>query len=902
MARKTQNKNTKSSSKNNGRKADSAIVFELKLIVMALVLAVILASVHGANLGVVGDLLRSLFSGLFSWSMYVVPYLLALFLSLFFIKKLDGSRTRYGASLLLGFFVSTLVVGLFTKSSVFFKILSLKGMGEAYNAGKQLIGSGLIGNTIFAPLYSLLGDVGIILLIISLILAILSLLTKFTFSKLMTMLGLAVKKTGDRAVEGGKKLGDAIGTSIDKLQTNSLEQPVDTEDRHEDLNLGADSSREAHLLDAFKKPAPEKSDFEFIDAANSQKMKTELEESLGVGIESNGKNEVETETGETAIEGDDFKFIEIPESRSVKSTGSDLNAKIELIGKTLADNASNAACEGGETAIGNQNADIEISEVKDEIKVQKKLDENKKTNNKIERTTKKMPNKDETSEDDLEIDENVSPYENYELPPIEILLKGDTETGEIGRKDIELKARILEDTFKSFKVDADVVSAERGPMITRFEVRPKPGVKISKIASLNDDIAMKLAATNVRILAPIPGKPAVGIEVPNESVSIVRLRDVLESNVYKKEESLIRFGLGKDISGKDIVPDLAKMPHLLIAGATGSGKSVCVNTIISSILFNAKPDEVKFLMIDPKVVELNIYNGIPHLLLPVVTDAGKASVALAWAVGEMNRRYAEFAKFKVRDISSYNQKRENTDEIDGEFMPRVVIIIDELADLMMVAQKQVEESIARIAQMARAAGMHLIVATQRPSVDVITGVIKANIPSRIAFAVSSHIDSRTIIDEQGADKLLGKGDMLFLNAGKSKPTRTQGSFITDTEVEALVSFVKNQIEGEPDYDDAVLDAKNIVGVDGTAAADDSDPLLQSAIDFVIQSEKASTSMVQRKFKIGYNRAARIIEMMEDMGVVGPSRGAKPREVLVGMAYMDLIEDASDQTVESAHEE
>ncbi|MBN2795868.1 MAG: DNA translocase FtsK [Clostridia bacterium] len=471
-------------------------------------------------------------------------------------------------------------------------------------------------------------------------------------------------------------------------------------------------------------------------------------------------------------------------------------------------------------------------------------------------------------------------FENYRVPSISILKKNTTANTE-NKAELYEKANRLEEILNNFKIDASVIQITKGPAITRYELELKPGTKMSKITNLSDDIALNLATQQVRIAA-VPGKAAVGIEVPNDTTSLVSLREVLDSKEFSSSTGKLSVGLGKNIAGKPIIADLAKMPHTLIAGATGSGKSVCVNTIITSILLNSKPDEVKFLMIDPKVVELNNYNGIPHLILPVVTDPKKASVALNWAVQEMTRRYSEFAESGVRDIKGYNSKFEYDKE---KFMPQIVVIIDELADLMMVAPNQVEDAICRLAQMARAAGIHLIVATQRPSVDVITGVIKANIPSRIAFSVSSAIDSRTIIDMSGAEKLLGKGDMLYYPSGSSKPQRVQGAFIGDDEVEAVVSAVKNQFDAFTYDEDLLENVSNHVPT-SESNDDESDEYMAAAIELVVDMEQASISMLQRKFKIGYNRAARLIDEMEERGVVGPSQGSKPRTVLINRS--DLL--------------
>lgn len=493
----------------------------------------------------------------------------------------------------------------------------------------------------------------------------------------------------------------------------------------------------------------------------------------------------------------------------------------------------------------------------------------------------------ETLAEPIELTEQEWP--NYVLPSTELLTPIPEDNSQQDKKEILANAKLLEETLGSFGIEAKVVQISRGPAITRYELQPSAGVKVSRIVSLSDDIALNLAAQQVRIVAPIPGKAAVGIEVPNKAISMVTLREVLESDGIMEAESKLAFSLGKDISGKPIVADLAKMPHLLVAGSTGSGKSVCINTIITSILFRARPDEVKFLMIDPKVVELNIYNGIPHLILPVVTDPKKASVALNWAVQEMTDRYKLFAEAGCRDITGYNRKL--TAAGKGTGMPKIVVIIDELADLMMVAPNAVEDAICRLAQMARAAGIHLIVATQRPSVDVITGVIKANVPSRIAFAVSSMMDSRTIIDMGGAEKLLGKGDMLYYPVGVPKPMRVQGSFISDTEVEDLIHYIKGQC-GEVTYNPEILDTVKTQEFNDAEA----DEFLEQAIEFVIATRQASASLLQRKFRVGYNRAARLIDSMEERGIVGPTMGSKPREVLMSADEYDNLYDEEEEEV------
>ena len=460
----------------------------------------------------------------------------------------------------------------------------------------------------------------------------------------------------------------------------------------------------------------------------------------------------------------------------------------------------------------------------------------------------------------------------YHFPSLDILAKG--KGSQSNGEEVAQNAMMLENVLSNFGITAKVVNATQGPTVTRYEIEPAPGVKVSRIVNLTDDIALNLAAQHIRMEAPIPGKSAIGIEVPNKTTEAVHLRDVLDCSDFKDARGGIPVGLGKDIAGKPVITDLAKMPHLLVAGTTGSGKSVCVNTLISSILFSRKPEEVKLLLIDPKMVELSIYNGIPHLMAPVVTDMKKAAAVLRWAVREMEARYKAFAASGKRDIKSYNEAHPKA------AMPLIVLIIDELADLMMTAPDDIEESISRLAQMARAAGIHMVLATQRPSVNVITGSIKANVPSRISFAVGSQIDSRTILDMAGAEKLLGKGDMLFSPIGANKPIRVQGAFISDDEVEHLVEFVKQQ--REPEYDDTVTaEAEK-----ETAAQDNDeqdiyrDELLERAVNLVMESGQASVSMLQRRFRIGYTRAARLVDTMEDLKIVGPNMGSKAREILM----------------------
>ncbi len=491
------------------------------------------------------------------------------------------------------------------------------------------------------------------------------------------------------------------------------------------------------------------------------------------------------------------------------------------------------------------------------------------------------------------------PPAEYRIPPLSLLQKGKAATGDSSRELKETAMR-LQQTLNTFGVKVTITDISQGPSVTRYELQPEQGVKVSKIVGLADDIKLNLAATDIRIEAPIPGKAAIGIEVPNKENMTVALRDLLESKEFREFNSNIAFAVGKDIAGKTVVADIAKMPHMLIAGATGSGKSVCINTLIMSILYKAHPDDVKLIMVDPKVVELSVYNGIPHLLIPVVTDPKKASAALHWGVSEMEDRYRKFADYNVRDLKGYNKKIETMSVPEGEErpkkMPQIVIIVDELADLMMVCPGEVEESICRLAQLARAAGIHLIIATQRPSVDVITGLIKANMPSRVAFSVSSGVDSRTILDMNGAEKLLGKGDMLFYPQGYSKPARVQGAFVSDKEVSDVVDYLKNQTLGNvynsyaEDIEEKIKNIGSSSGSTGSGSGggNDRDEYFEEAARFIIDKDKASIGMLQRVLKIGFNRAARIMDQLCEYGVVGEEEGTKPRKILMSMEQFEQL--------------
>ena len=564
----------------------------------------------------------------------------------------------------------------------------------------------------------------------------------------------------------------------------------------------------------------------------------------------------------------DIPVDDIPEKRSKKKTSLDEKSK------KLVDSYYDGEVPEEENQVDNSEI---LEEALDETA--REVEESKETPEKI-----KVDFEAETAKVTEEIENKV--INTYKFPPTTLLKQSNSINEKTLNAELESTGERLVEVLKSFGVETRVIDISRGPTVTRYELQPCAGVKISKITNLADDIALNLAAAGVRIEAPIPNKAAVGIEVPNKASAVVGVREIIESTAFVASKSKLTVAMGRDIGGNVVVADIAKMPHGLIAGATGSGKSVCINSIIMSILYKASPEDVKLLMIDPKVVELGVYNGIPHLLIPVVTDPRKAAGALGWAVTEMEQRYKMFADRNVRDIDGYNRMVETlVDEPEVKKMPHVVIIIDELADLMITAPREVEDSINRIAAKARAAGMHLLIATQRPSVDVVTGVIKANIPSRIAFAVSSQIDSRTILDGAGAEKLLGRGDMLFSPIGSTKPKRVQGCFVSDEEVEKVAAFVKSG--SSADYDDnimqeierqAAMEKQKQTGVDEDVS--DTDPVLDEAIKVVVENGMASTSLLQRKLKLGYARAARIIDEMETRGIVGPYEGSKPRKVLI----------------------
>ncbi|MDN5298175.1 MAG: segregation ATPase FtsK/SpoIIIE, family [Clostridiales bacterium] len=820
------------------------IRYELKMLGLIFFTLLSLVGLYTEVVGIVGDAFRTVYLGLFSYLGYVMPFFIFAYVFIGLNRNLKPARLRLNIAvtllLLAGTLISTLsAYGGAARNQLLAIEAPLTGDAiKLFFAGGLLHKTGgVIGNLLTIGALKLIGIVGVYLLILVMCIASFMIWTKISIQDLWelrrreTMEKRAMQAIIEAALDVPQEDGDSQGN----VQKNNRQAAKSREPEPHFLST-LDAMRQVNRKKHIK--SFDYDTYEQMEKAGSEPVAAEVPTEAAVMDLVNKAPSVQRDASEkTAASARTHASAEVvhPEPPASEHSKDDI---------TFYD--------------GQRKPVKEASVVKEE-------------------TREKIKEKDIAPETRQAVNDEIrqsqeKKIKHYELPPLTLLKEVSNAKSGDDKQEYLDKARLLEETLNNFNVDAKVISVKKGPSITMFEVQPSPGVKVSKIVGLSDDIALNLATSQVRI-APIQGKAAIGIEIPNKTTTMVTIKEVLSSPDFRQQKSKLTIGLGKDISGNPIIGDLSSMPHLLIAGATGSGKSVCVNTIISSILFHATPDEVKFLMIDPKVVELSNYNGIPHLILPVVTDAKKASIALSWAVNEMTRRYKLFAETSVRDMKGYNKKVEGTEE---EHLPQIVVIIDELADLMMVAPNQVEDAICRLAQMARAAGIHLIVATQRPSVDVITGLIKANIPSRIAFSVSSAVDSRTIIDMGGAEKLLGKGDMLYYPVGAPKPKRAQGAFMSDEEVEAVVTFIKQQTE-EVNYNESILDD---IKTATAAPTDDADEYLEDAINFAIDTGQASASMMQRRFRVGYNRAARLIESMEERGIVGPPNGSKPREVLI----------------------
>jgi S-DNA-T family DNA segregation ATPase FtsK/SpoIIIE len=839
---KKTNSKSKEAEKKVNKSPKKTEYYELKLIGLLAFTVLSVISLHTSKVGIIGDYLKNVYLGTFSTTGFLIPYIVLMVGFLMLNNNLAKYRFKYILVASLGFFAVFLIFVIINNSFLPNNPFTPSNIVDSYVKGTEGIGLGTVGNMVGFIILKLIDVPGTYILLFVTVVAIVLLTTNFSFIEFFK-------------------------SSFNKSKTSLKEKNEKRKIEKEKQKVVKENLK---ILDKIERtPVKKKNDIKMFDY-ESYSEEDKKEEVIAQPVEETSKIieiqpnvKVDTETGEVI---EDI-IIDMPEplastnNEEIENNSEEIADQVEIVEDEI---VSEDIVETNETISKEELESIDI--VTYDINAQPEEVEIPEPEEIVEEPKEEKPSQGPKN-----------PVSSYVIPSLDMLAEG-TFKGNSDKEKIRKKALVLENTLDNFGVDAKVNQVTVGPTITRFEIQPAPGVKVSKIVSLNDDIALNLEARNIRIVAPIPGKAAVGIEIPNDEISIVTLRDVLEISKGDYGKNKLSFGLGKDIAGTPIISKLDKMPHLLIAGATGSGKSVCVNTIIASILCNAKPNEVKFLMIDPKVVELNNYNGIPHLILPVVTDPKKAAGALGWAVSEMQDRYKLFADSSVRDINGYNKKFAKEED---KVLPRVVVIIDELADLMMVAPNQIEDSICRLAQMARAAGIHLIVATQRPSVDVITGIIKANIPSRIAFSVSSQTDSRTIIDIGGAEKLLGKGDMLYYPVGESKPFRVQGAFISDEEVESIVEYIKAQ-----NIETSVNDTEIVKKIETIETSGEEDEHLQSAIEFVVLSSTASISMLQRKFRIGYNRAARLIDSMEERGIVGPPQGSKPRDVLVSPEELD----------------
>ena len=842
--RKTTRKYNASNSKTM-RKKEQELWAEVSLIVLFAFMLFLFLCNFGL-VGPVGGFFKNVMFGLFGWMAYALPVMLFVITFFNWINKGNKKvRTKVIASSVLYFILCT------SCEFISGQLLEVDGYHfvDLYKDSVSLTsGGGLIGGTMAYALYSLMDIWGSVLILVVAFVVCLVLITGKSFVK-------GLQRTGQTVIDNARNGARDMSEYAQELANNRPVAKERTEKKPTVRGVNFDSVfPKFDPVDEKETPSYDKKD---LDDRIAKLAKEAVASNY---VEEEDDPVVSPAVSYTSTESDALREL-TPKSRSItKEKAESKMVKPEPVKPVEVIPEHKVETE-------HKDSDLTYSNEQPQVKMVEK---------------KKMP-------------------KPYIAPPISLLQKGKGGNSKNSQHHLEDTARRLQECLRNFGINVTITDISQGPAVTRYELQPELGVRVSKIVNLADDIKLNLAAADIRIEAPIPGKSAIGIEVPNKENSAVNFRDLIESSEFQSSPSKITFGVGKDIGGKIVVSDIAKMPHMLIAGATGSGKSVCINTLIMSILYKATPDEVKLIMIDPKVVELSSYNGIPHLLIPVVTDPKHAAGALQWGVREMMSRYEKFAEFNVRDMKGYNAKVEEMirmgEEDAPKKLPQIVIIVDELADLMMVASKEVEEAICRLAQLARAAGIHLIVATQRPSVDVITGLIKANMPSRVAFAVSSGIDSRTILDMNGAEKLLGKGDMLFYPQGYTKPLRIQGAYVSDQEVAAVVDFLKNQQLGNV-YQEDIQNQINSIKSGGESASgasgsvgDDKDALFADAGRFIIEKEKASIGMLQRVFKIGFNRAARIVDQLCEYGVVGEEEGTKPRKVLMTMEqFENLLEE------------
>lgn len=802
--------------------------------------------------GTFGNAIHSLVFGLFGLMAYALPYYFIALALCLFLRKMQhiNGRTTFFSFLI---FVMLCILNSYRYLDETNIQLSISAIGDFFDGGIQLRNGGVFGMWLGGLIVKLLGKPGLIIFAVAVIAISVLLVADTPISKYL----------------GKKREQREEKTILREMLTEKREAQAKTVPEESGVPIITPSHSVPQVKDPLAFPMEEGARQNFMQNLEGADFGESIVTNTGFGLDGGNASGAGLGLGlsggfaspENAAAApnpfmDDFMSVD-----SVTTEPMGLNAEPEKV-----------------SALSTPAATENIKEIRKE----------------------NTPTALDNTEMALQAEENLAkkiPTTSYVFPPVDLMKKPRAKQMQMNEHQLQQKAALLENTLQNFHVDARVLNVTQGSSVTRYEVQPAVGVKVSSITKLADDIALNLRAKSIRIEAPIPGKAAVGIEVENEKPDMVSIRELIDSKEFRNASSKISFTVGKDISGRNVIANLKEMPHLLIAGATGSGKSVCINTIITSLLYKASPDEVKLILIDPKVVELGNYNGIPHLLVPVVTDPKKAAAALNWAVNEMTQRYKFFAEESVKDLDSYNELMRANQEPD-KVLPKIVIIIDELADLMMVAPSQVEESICRLAQLARAAGMHLIVATQRPSVDVVTGLIKANIPSRIAFSVSSQVDSRTILDVGGAEKLLGKGDMLYSPVGENKPLRIQGPYISDSETARIIDFVKKQ--GESTYDESVV--QTIETPEKSQYGEVSDELTEDAIAFILKQKKASVSMLQRRFRIGYNRAASIIDEIEARGIISPADGSKPRQVLyTEEEYYDAIDSQNNGAEETTHE-
>ncbi len=880
-------KNKRRNTSKAQERMDAKVRDEVTMIIsFAVALLLFLCNFH--IIGRVGDALSRIMFGIFGWLAYAAPLLI--FVAIIFGTINYGNHIatiKLIAGVLLFIVLDILAALIGGIDRIGTRISSYYTYSADYSAG-----GGVLGGFFAAAMHSLIGMAGTVCICLVMLIVCFVVITEKSFIG-----GVRDKsrRIYDNALEDRERRRELSERRREERERMRLESAMYEEEYEEEED---EEWPEELPFKIPKKRSGKQKDHLFDDTKLEPKKTKKKNNATAIVKTQDTDTESENEKGKDPLAGVRINGVEVSDigiqdvSQPIAPIKSESRNHPILIEPVTVAEAEPA---GTETVAAKAEKAEEASSFED---ISEKIVQEAQTsirNSEVNASAKvKLEPKDlEISADMKQVAKPVKPYK---MPPLSLLKKGENKNGDSTRE-LKETALKLQNILEVFGVKATVTDISKGPAVTRYELQPEIGVKVSKIVNLSDDIKLNLAATDIRIEAPIPGKAAVGIEVPNKENSAVALRDLLEAAQFRDFKSKLAFAVGKDISGSVVVADIAKMPHVLIAGSTGSGKSVCINTLIMSVLYKAKPDEVKMILVDPKVVELSVYNGIPHLMVPVVTDPKKAAAALNWGVAEMDNRYNKFAELGVRDLASYNKKVSEMTSNGGEELPQklpqIVIVVDELADLMMVAPGEVETSICRLAQLARAAGIHLVIATQRPSVDVITGLIKANMPSRVAFAVSSGVDSRTILDMNGAEKLLGKGDMLFYPQGYPKPSRVQGAFVSDDEVAAVVDFIKEQCDGPDTYSAEI--AEKIANMESSASVtggsgdgSSRDEYFADAGKFIIEKDKASIGMLQRMFKIGFNRAARIMDQLSDYGVVGEEEGTKPRKVLMSMEQFEQL--------------